>query len=174
MIDLSDLGSLHPDLPDELVGAFQMYAAIALERQRHVSGVEFLVTVSNTLVNETIVWRKRKAKDASMLDMNRVTEDGAECLALLVVGQQCSWRAVRRLQSRLRQRADWLVEIPSGETLAFEVSGTESGPFERRIREKKAQAEAAAQAGGAAACVVRFLEPKAKLWSDHDPHTRSS
>jgi hypothetical protein len=34
------------------------------------------------------------------------------------------------------------------------------------IRQKKAQAIAANPGGRVAACVVRFLEPKATLWSD--------
>jgi len=105
-----------------------------------------------------------------MLDMNRVTEDGAECLALLIAGLHCRWRALRRQQWRLGEGADWLVqELPSGREVVLEVSGTDAGPFEPRIRKKKAQAMLANPGGPAAACVVRFLEPKAALWSDDGP-----
>lgn len=175
MIDLDQLGHLHPDLPDELAGALVMYGSVALERQRHAPGVDFVASIRGRTVNETLVWRVRSANDAQMVDINRVTADGAECLALLIVGLHCSWRAVRRLQWRLGEGADWLVEeAASGEGIVLEVSGTDEGPLEPRIRKKKAQAQAAAGACHAAACVVRFLEPTATLWNDHDPRPGAS
>jgi hypothetical protein len=77
------------------------------------------------------------------------------------------WRLVRRLQSEDGEGADWLVVDPqSGEEFLLEVSGTDEGPFERRVREKRAQASQAALAAGRgkpAVSVVRFLEPKAML-----------
>jgi len=174
VINLDELRALHPDLVEEQVGGYQMCAAIALERQRHAPGVGFAVSVNDELIAETLVWRKRAPHDATMVDMNRATEDGAECLALLVIGRHCSWRAVRRLHSRRREHADWIVEDQSGREIALEVSGTDAGPFGQRVRQKTAQAKAAALGGAAASCVVRFLEPKATLWSDDEPNPRTA
>jgi hypothetical protein len=166
-MDLEQVAVLHPDLPEDLARALVMYASVALERQHHAPGVGFAVVVRGQSKEEVLVWRERLPSEAPMLDMNRVTEDGAECLALLVAGTHCRWRALRRLQWRLGEGADWLVEeLPSGAEIVLEVSGTDAGPFERRIRQKKAQAIAANPGGRVAACVVRFLEPKATLWSD--------
>jgi len=174
VINLAELLALHPDLVEEQIGAYQMCAAIALERQNHAPGVAFAVSLNDELTDETLVWRKRAPHDATMVDMNRATEDGAECLALLVVGRHCAWRVIRRLHSRRRERADWIVEDQSGREIALEVSGTDAGPFEPRVRQKTAQARAAALGGDAASCVVRFLEPKATLWTDHEPNSRTA
>jgi hypothetical protein len=71
---------------------------------------------------------------------------------------------VRRLQSQLGEGADWLLEeAGTKRRIVLEVSGTDEGPFERRVREKSRQAALAALRGAPAACVVRFLEPKALL-----------
>ena len=77
-----------------------------------------------------------------MLDIRRATEDGAECVALGLIGHHCrSWRLVRRLQSCFGEGADWLFEdIESGAKLVLEISGTDDGPFEHRLGAKMGQA----------------------------------
>lgn len=169
-MDLETLLELHPDLPPELAAAYGVYAATALERCGHRSGVGLALTVFGRSVEEALSWQARSPDDIRMVDINRVTEDGAECIALLVVGTHCQWTAVRRMQCRLGERADWIVEVSSsGEQIALEVSGTDRGAFEPRIRQKVAQAKATpVVVSRMAACVVRFADPKAELRSSHD------
>jgi len=147
-----------------------MYAATALERCGHQPGVRIRSNVLGRESDEAIQWQPRFPGHDRLLDWKRVTEDGAECIALLIVGTYCKWNVVRRLQSRLRERADWLVEIASsGEQIVLEVSGTDRGPFEPIIRQKMGQAGASPiKTSHSAACVVRFREPMAELRSDHD------
>jgi hypothetical protein len=169
-MDIDSLLELHPDLPSELAAAYGMYAATALERSGHCPGVSLALTVFGRSIGEALSWRVRSPDDVRMVDTNRVTEDGAECIALLVVGTHCQWTAVRRMQWRLGERADWIVEeASSGEQIAIEVSGTERGAFEPRIRQKLAQAEATpVVASRVAACMVRFADPKAELRTSHE------
>jgi hypothetical protein len=169
MINLDELVSLHPDLPSEIAAALATCAAVALER-RYQPGVRLAAVVRGLPLEIGLVWRPRRPKDASMLDAKRATEDGAECIALALLGHDTSWRLVRRLQSRLGEGADWLVKDPkTGHCTVLEISGTDDGPFERRLRSKVMQARSAASGRGAAACVVRFLEPRAELYTDDGP-----
>ena len=73
-------------------------------------------------------------------DHNRVTEDGAEAVALALAHRDRGWRVVRRLQRE--EHADWLLEeTREGErrVVALEVSGVDRGGISARLAEKLAQ-----------------------------------
>lgn len=101
-----------------------------------------------------------------MEDFNRVTEEGAEALALALTGRRCGWKVKRRLQSRLSEGADWLIGS-GGQNVIVEVGGTDEGDLEMLYKRKVTQAQGASWPKGTAraACVVRFVEPKALFWS---------
>ena len=163
MIDLDALRSVHPSLPEGLPEALATCAAIALQR-RHEPGVAMRVRLDARDLTEEVRWRRRPAADFTMVDTNRATEDGAECVALALVAGHRPWRLVRRLQSALGEGADWLVEDrETRRQIVLEVSGTDAGPFARRVRRKRAQARLAATLGSPAVCVVQFLDPKVLL-----------
>jgi hypothetical protein len=169
-IDLDALVALHPDLPDEVAGMMAFGAAIALQR-RHAPGVALAVSLAGAPLEEDLVWRARDSKTADKLDDKRATEDGAEAITLGVVGRhRPRWRLVRRLQSRLAERADWLFVVePGGVPVVLEISGTDAGSIGGRETQKRAQATSSNAAARAATCVVRFLDPKASFWeSDLD------
>jgi hypothetical protein len=56
-----------------------------------------------------------------------------------------------------------LYDPEADETIVLEISGTDKGPFEARVREKRGQVALAARRGRPLVSVVRFLEPKAML-----------
>jgi hypothetical protein len=164
-IDLDALAKLHPDLPDEVAGMMALGAAISLQR-RHEPGVVLTVALAGDSFKEELVWKKREASTANKVDENRATEDGAEAIALGVVGHhRPRWRLVRRLQSRLAEGADWLFAVdPEGGSVVLEISGTDTGSVGGRETLKRAQAVSSPAAPRAATCVVRFLDPKASFW----------
>jgi hypothetical protein len=165
MMDLETLHTLHPELPDFQANALKGAAAIALQRREHVPGAKLLLKVGANTLEMALTWDPRSG--AHMLDEKRVTEDGAECVALAIVAHhRHEWQLVRRLQPRKREGADWLVQHrSSGQEILLEISGTDKGPFEPRVRTKRSQAALAAVARGGrpAVSVVRFLEPRAML-----------
>ncbi len=160
MIDLGDLRSHHPELADALARALSHHAAIALQR-RHHSGVELALSLDGEEVRVTLTWPATTNADAAMVDAKRATEEGAECIALALVGRFRRWRIERRLQPG--ESADWLLVNDAGERIVLEISGTDDGPFEARLRQKRGQAALAAARGLPAVSVVRFLEPRALL-----------
>ena len=92
-----------------------------------------------------------------MLDANVVTELGAEALALTLVHETRGWVARRRLQRG--EFADWLMTAPDGKVVALEVSGTDAGDHEARMRQKLLQVAKCVAGKTLAACVVSFLQP---------------
>ena len=92
-----------------------------------------------------------------MLDANVVTELGAEALALTLVHETRGWVARRRLQRG--EFADWLMDAPDGKVVALEVSGTDEGDHEARMRQKLLQVAKCVAGRTLAACVESFLQP---------------
>jgi hypothetical protein len=170
MINLDALAGVL-DLPEETVAPLAHRAAVALER-RHSPGVSLLGTVQGKAISEEIRWRHRHAKASTYEDLNRATEEGAEAIALCLACSHRSWRVERRLQSRLSESADWLMLDPStGAEVVLEIGGTDEQGIDRLFDVKIAQARRSPFAGvsAPAACVVRFVEPSAKFWSDDGP-----
>jgi hypothetical protein len=166
MMDIDALQTMHPGLPSGLPGwrvqELTGYAAIALQR-RHQPGVTLLLTIGGQEVRETLSWAERSGSE--MVDDDRATDAGAEGLALTIVGHHRKWRIARRLTSRRgKPEGDWLLYDPdSRQTIVLEISGTDEGPFEARVRQKRGQVALAARRGTPLVSVVRFLEPMAML-----------
>lgn len=170
MIDLDDLEGLCPGLPKESAGPLALRACVALER-RHSSGVILDATIHGAPEREEIRWSKLPTRVAPTQDSLRVTEEGAVALALALSARHCRWRVVRCLQSRLGEGADWLMVDASRRRVVLEVGGTAEGRLGALLSVKSEQARNSlcSRHGRPAACVVRFVEPRALLQSDHDP-----
>jgi hypothetical protein len=170
VIDLDDLEGLCPGLPTESAGPLALRARVALER-RHSSGVALDATVHGAPKREEIRWSRLPARVASTQDHLRVTEEGAVAIALALSARHCRWSVVRCLQSRLGEGADWLMIDASKRRVVLEVGGTDEGSLGALLSVKTAQARSSifSRRGVPAACVVRFIEPRALLQSDHEP-----
>jgi len=170
VIDLDDLEGLCPGLPKESAGPLALRACVALER-RHSPGVALAATVHGALEREEILWSKLPARVASTQDDLRVTEEGAVAIALALSARHCRWRVVRCLQSRLGEGADWLMADASERRVVMEVGGTDEGSLGALLSVKMEQARSSifSRHGRPVACVVRFVEPRALLQSDHEP-----
>ena len=60
----------------------------------------------------TIEWLPQESKALNIIDTNRLTEDGAEALALMYANTNGGWVVKRRLQRG--ERADWLLYRDTG------------------------------------------------------------
>jgi hypothetical protein len=129
------------------------------------------VNIRGAVERETIYWSTLPSSVAPTQDDLRVTEEGAVALALAFVARYCGWRVVRVLQSRLGEGADWLMMNVARQYVVLEVGGTDEGRLESLLSAKMSQARNSlfARRGTPAACVVRFVEPRALLLSDHEP-----
>jgi hypothetical protein len=165
-IDLARLRMLHPRLTEQVASSFVHRGAIALQR-RHVPGVQLTGTDDGAQITATVHWPAAAPSDADILDSHRITEDGAEAVALCLVRTLRDWTIKRRLQRGLG--ADWLLASHDGD-VALEVSGTDDGSLEGRATAKLAQARSVLSGVAFSACVVRFREPCAILVTEtaHD------
>jgi len=170
VIDLDDLEGLCPGLPKESAGPLALRARVALER-RHSPGVTLDATVHSAPEREELRWSKLPARIASTQDNLRVTEEGAVAIALALSARHCRWRVVRCLQSRLGEGADWLMIDALKRHVVLEVGGTDEGSLGALLSVKMEQARNSifSRRSRPAACVVRFVEPRALLQSDHEP-----
>lgn len=170
MIDLDDLEGLCPGLPKESAGPLALRASVALER-RHSSGVVMDTTIHGTREQVELRWSKLPATVAPTQDDLRVTEEGAVAIALALSARYCRWRVVRCLQARLGEGADWLMLDAMKRRIVLEVGGTDEGSLGALLSAKTEQARGSlfARHGRPAACVVRFVDPRALLQSDHEP-----
>jgi hypothetical protein len=160
-LELESLRDRHPILQPEHTADLALHAAVALHRQRHASGVTLLVEMwSSQVANVSVHWDARPAHAEETLDAKRVTELGAETLALLLVHEALGWVVRRRLQEG--DFADWLLRDRDGGLVALEVGGTREGDPAARMRSKVEQVAKCDEADTRAACVVRFSEPA--LW----------
>ena len=170
MIDLEALADA-AGLPEDAAAPLAHRAAVALER-RHRPGVRLTGALRGAALDEELQWRPRSAEAAAYEDVNRVTEEGAEAIALSLACSRCSWRVERRLQSRLAEGADWLMrDVTTGASVVLEVGGTDVQDRAALLGRKIEQARRSPFAAYAtpAACVVRFLEPSVELWTDDGP-----
>ena len=97
-------------------------------------------------------------------DYNRITEDGAEAVALALAHRHRAWCVIRRMQRE--EHADWLLEDTRDgvrQTVALEISGVDRGSILGRISEKLAQVAKSADVDQRLASVVGFEEPTAAL-----------
>ena len=169
MIDLEALASM-VGVPEDNATPLVHRAAVALER-RHSPGVHITGTVADAVFDEELHWRPRAPAAATYEDINRVTEEGAEAIALALASSKCAWRVQRRLQARLSEGADWLMtDTLSGATIVLEIGGTDEHDIEALLDRKIAQARRSpfSERGIPAACVIRFREPTVRMQIDHE------
>lgn len=152
---LQELLLMHPTLrghPTDL----SRYGALALQRAGHASPVRAGVDHGGVKSSAEIEWLFQETVLLQVLDGNRVTEDGAEAVALVYANTRAGWVVKRRLQRR--ERADWLL-VNQGRWLALEVSGTADGDPFARLQEKKQQVALCSLPAERLAVVVAFDSP---------------
>jgi Mg-chelatase subunit ChlI len=163
-IDLNQLREMHPKLG--VVQALNMVelATLALERNAHTSGARVSLVLEQVLSSGVLLWPAADLSKIDLYDHNRITEDGAEAVALVLVHRHREWRVVRRIQHG--EHADWLLEDCQGgvhERVALEVSGVDRGATNSRLTEKLIQVAKMMNVHQRWACVVGFEEPTAVL-----------
>jgi hypothetical protein len=125
---LHELLTIHPKLrghPTDLC----KFGSLALQRAGHTSPVPAEVVHDDVKSTAEIEWRAENPALLDVLDKNRVTEDGAEAVALTYVHSKAGWVVKRRMNRG--ESADWLLTKET-RSLALEVSGTmEQDPVSR-------------------------------------------
>jgi hypothetical protein len=165
-IDLAKLGEMHTRLPVDLAITMAGRAGLALERNAHRPGVRLSLDLERVLTNAMLSWPGADMSGIDQHDDNRITEDGAEAVALAVAHRHRAWRVIRRMQRE--EHADWLLEgAHEGvrQLVALEVSGVDRGSIGRRLSEKLAQVDKATDADQRWAGVVGFAKPVCALHS---------
>jgi hypothetical protein len=155
---------MHPRLPGDLAIIMTLRAALGLQRNKHSAGVNLHMAIENAASGCALMWTVADLAVAKQHDHNRITEDGAEAIALAVAHKTKAWRVVRRMQRE--ERADWLLEHDSDgkrRLIAFEVSGVDRGSVLVRMREKLAQVAKSSDVDHQCAGVVGFERPEASL-----------
>jgi hypothetical protein len=165
-IDLADLREMHPRLPEDLVLLMTTRAALGLQRNGHGSPVAIHLDLEPSVIRGMLGWPGADLATLDQHDHNRVTEDGAEAVALALAHRDRGWRVVRRLQRE--EHADWLLEQldeQERQVVALEVSGVDCGTIAPRLAEKLAQVARAEDVDQRWAGVVGFEQPTAALRS---------
>ena len=155
-IALQDLCSIHPILRGHPI-EFTKCGGVALQRAGHTSPVDAGIEHDGIAGRTEIEWVVEDLTPLIVLDEQRVTEDGAEAIALVYVSSNAGWKVKRRLQRG--ESADWLLWKEGG-WLALEISGTTTGNPHTRLEEKKRQVGRCLLAvDNRLAVVVAFQEP---------------
>lgn len=165
-IDLADLREMHPRLPEDLALVMIGRAALSLQQNGHESPAGIRLDVERTVTRGMLSW---PGSDLSVLDQHdskRLTEDGAEAIALALGHRARGWRIVRRLQQG--EHADWLLEEPGEQAslrIALEVSGVARGSITSRLTQKLEEVSESEDVDQRWAGVVGFQQPVAALRS---------
>ncbi len=165
-IDLARLREMHTRLPADLALVMVGRAALAMERNDHASGVRISLDLERVLSRGLLSWPRADLSKIDQHDYNRITEDGAEAVALALAYRHRAWRVVRRMQRE--EHADWLLEdVREGgrQVVALEVSGVDRGSIVARLSEKLTQVGKSIDVDQRWAGVVGFEEPSAALRS---------
>lgn len=165
-INLAELREMHPRLPEDLVLLMMVRAALGLQRNGHGSPVAISLDLEPVALRGLLGWPGSDLASLDQHDHNRVTEDGAEAVALALAHRDRGWRIVRRLQRE--EHADWLLEETSEgarQVVALEVSGVDRGGIVARLAEKLAQVARSEDVDQRWAGVVGFEQPAAALRS---------
>lgn len=107
-INLAELREMHPRLPEDLVLIMATRAALGLQRNGHEAPVAISLDLERVASRGTLAWLRADLAALGQHDHNRVTEDGAEAVALALAHRNRGWRVVRRMQRE--EHADWLLE----------------------------------------------------------------
>ena len=174
-IDLKQLREMHPLLPVDVALSILGRAAFALERNVHTPGVQLAVDLERISSSCLLSWPGADLTTIDQHDFNRITEDGAEAVALAVAHRHRAWRVIRRMQHG--DHADWLLEDARGDRrqevaleVALEVSGVDRGSIAQRLSEKLVQVAKSVDGDERWACVVGFEKPVTALSSTKRRH----
>ena len=126
---------MHPKLKGHPTD-YSKFGALALQRAGHSSPVPVGMDHDGQEDRAEITWLSQDVTVPKVLDGNRVTEEGAEAVALAYANTTAGWVVKRRLQQK--EGADWLLG-KERRWLALEVSGTAVGDAFARLRDKKQQ-----------------------------------
>jgi hypothetical protein len=162
-IHLAELHEMHPRLPPDLALVLAVRAALGLQRNGHGSPVAIALDIGRVATRGLLAWTSSDPASMEQHDHHRVTEDGAEAIALALAHRR-GWRVVRRMQRE--EHADWLLEQTeegARQVVALEVSGVDRGSITGRLVEKLAQVAQSADVDQRWAGVVGFEEPRAAL-----------
>jgi hypothetical protein len=113
-----------------------------------------------------LTWPTADLGTLEQYDSKRITEDGAEAIALAVAHKMRAWRVIRRMQQG--KFADWLLEHRDNgvkKLVAFEVGGTDHGTMEQCLGVELAQVAKSIDVDQRWAGVVGFKRPEAALRS---------
>jgi len=163
-IDLGELREMHSRLPADLALVMVERSALALERNAHTPGVRLSLDLDRVLSSGTLSWPAADLSKIDQHDHNRITEDGAEAVALALAHRHRAWRVIRRMQRE--EHADWLLEDAREgrrQVVALEISGVDRGSIVARLSEKVAQVAQSRDVDQRWAGVVGFEEPTAAL-----------
>ena len=155
-IVLQDLIFIHAALRGHPVNHAR-YGGLALQRAGHTSPVTADITDNGVKSHTEIEWLLQSLILLEVLDTNRITEEGAEAVALAYMNAKGGWVVKRRLQRG--EYADWLMTKPKG-WLALEVSGMISGDSKNRLKEKTEQVNHCSLPVDRIAVVVAFDTPR--------------
>ena len=155
---------MHSRLPADLALVMVERSALALERNAHTPGVRLSLDLDRVLSSGTLSWPAADLSKIDQHDHNRITEDGAEAVALALAHRHRAWRVIRRMQRE--EHADWLLEDAREgrrQVVALEISGVDRGSIVARLSEKVAQVAQSRDVDQRWAGVVGFEEPTAAL-----------
>jgi hypothetical protein len=152
---LQDLCTVHPALLEHPVDLSQC-GGLVIQRARHTSPVVAGIDHDGLAGTAEIEWQLQDLTLLEVLDHHRLTEDGAEAVALAYANAKAGWVVERRLQRG--DSADWLMRSVAG-LLALEVSGTAAGDPFVRMSEKKRQVARCTLPVQLLAIVVAFDRP---------------
>ncbi len=165
-IDLATLREMHPRLPEDLAFVMIGRAALSLQRNGHGSPVNLRVDVDRAVSQGELAWPISDPDFLEQHDSKRLTEDGAEAIALALGRRARGWQVVRRMQQG--ESADWLLEGAGEESkqrIALEVSGVACGSIASRLADKLNQVAESEDMDQQWAGIVGFEEPVAALRS---------
>lgn len=126
---------MHPKLRGGATDLSRL-GALALQRAGHTPPVGARVVHDGRKLSAEIEWLIDDLALLKVFDRNRVTEDGAEAVALAYLNCSAGWVIKRRMNRG--EGADWLLLNKTG-GLALEVSGTTARNAVSRLREKREQ-----------------------------------
>ena len=152
---LDELFSIHSALRGHPTD-FSKSGGLALQRSGHTSPVRVGLDEDGLKASAEIEWLSQALALLEVLDSNRVTEDGAEAVAITYANSKADWVVKRRLQRG--ESADWLLRNDTG-WLVLEVSGTISGDALARLLEKQQQVARCSLPAERLAIVVMFDDP---------------
>ncbi len=156
---------MHPRLPATTAAEYAFRGSMALQRRHEGGNCDLDVTFYDGTPRSMaqLAWEAVSSEDLLQLDSIRITEDGAEAIALALVNVARGWRVRRRLQRG--ESADWLLdgEPVDNSLVALEVSGIDGLPDLRRLAEKVQQVTKVTLCPYRCACVIAFAPPAASV-----------